>query len=223
VRGKQLFQRVESVKALDMDPILRVAVGHPPFYRLDSSLSFQEEPWWTDAGGELYNQKDLERARRLLKEAGYQGEPVRYMAIQDSDHHRLALATKQQLEGVGFTVEVQPMEWSILWRRRTNPDLWDAHTIYWWPGEDPTLQWAFRCDEPGWNCDPDFAKLLQAIETELQFERRYRLWQDIYWLFWDRVPFIQHGDMFWLTVMRKHVQGPFDMRQWYFWNVWLDK
>jgi hypothetical protein len=29
---------------------------------------------------------------------------MRYMAIQDSDPYRLALATKQQLEGVGFTV-----------------------------------------------------------------------------------------------------------------------
>jgi hypothetical protein len=61
------------------------------------------------------------------------------------------------------------------------------------------------------------------METELQFERRYRRWQDSHRLFWDRVPFIQYGDTFWLTVMRKHVQGPFDMRWWYFWNVWLDK
>ncbi len=26
-----------------------------------------------------------------------------------------------------------------------------------------------------------------------------------------------------LTVMRQHVHGLFDMRWWYFWNVWLDK
>jgi hypothetical protein len=57
------------------------------------------------------------------------------------------------------------------------------------------------------------------METEPPFERRYRLWQDIHRLFWDRVPFIQHGDRFKLTVMRKHVQGPFDMPSWYFWNV----
>jgi ABC-type transport system substrate-binding protein len=80
-----------------------------------------------------------------------------------------------------------------------------------------------RCDGSGWNCDPDFAKLLHAMETELQFERRYRLWQDIHRLFWDRVPFIQYGDTFWLTVMRKHVHGPFDMPRWYFWNVWLSQ
>jgi hypothetical protein len=67
------------------------------------------------------------------------------------------------------------------------------------------------------------AKLLQAMETELQFERRYRLWQDIHRLFWDRVLFILYGDTFWLMVMRKHVHGPFDMPWWYFWYVWLDQ
>jgi hypothetical protein len=32
------------------------------------------------------------------------------------------------------------------------------------------------------------------METELQFEGRYRLWQDIDRLFWNRVPLIQYGD-----------------------------
>jgi peptide/nickel transport system substrate-binding protein len=216
--------RQAALAALDMEPILRAAVGHPQFYRLDSSLSHKEEPWWTDAGGERYNQNDPEKARRLLKEAGYRGEPVRYMAAYDAvAQHRVAPATKQQLEAVGFTVELQLMEWSILARLRRNPDLWDAHTVWWTIRPDPTLSPHLRCDGPGWNCDPDFAKLLQAMETELQFERRYRLWQDIHRLFWDRVPFIQYGDTFWLTVMRQHVHGPFDMPQWYFWNVWLSQ
>ena len=54
---------------------------------------------------------------------------------------------------------------------------------------------------------------------EPQFERRYRLWQDIHRLFWERVPFLLYGDVFNLTGMHKHVQGPFDMPSWYFWNV----
>jgi peptide/nickel transport system substrate-binding protein len=133
-KQKGLFAKMKLrqavLAALDMEPILRAAVGHPQFYRLDSSLSHKEEPWWTDAGGELYNQNNPEKARRLLKEAGYRGEPVRYMAAYDAvAQHRVAPATKQQLEAVGFTVELQLMEWSTLARLRRNPDLWDAHTV----------------------------------------------------------------------------------------------
>ena len=61
------------------------------------------------------------------------------------------------------------------------------------------------------------------METERQFEKRYRLWQDLQRLFWERVPMIHYGHTFRLNVMRKHVNGPFDMPQPYFWNVWLDK
>jgi hypothetical protein len=60
---------------------------------------------------------------------------------------------------------------------------------------EPPLHTGLCCDAPGWKCDGDFAQLLQAMETEPKFERRYRLWQDIHRLFWDRIPFIQHGDM----------------------------
>ncbi len=68
-----------------------------------------------------------------------------------------------------------------------------------------------RCDGTGWNCDGDFSQLWWIIETDPRFERRYRLWQDIHRLFWDRVAFIQYGDAFWLTAMRRHVHGSFDM------------
>src|SRR4029453_18474288 len=52
-----------------------------------------------------YNQNDPEKARRLLTEAGYQGEPIRYMVHTDTTPlYRLNLATKQQLEAVGFTI-----------------------------------------------------------------------------------------------------------------------
>jgi hypothetical protein len=61
------------------------------------------------------------------------------------------------------------------------------------------------------------------MEAELQFEQRYRLWQDLHQLFWDRVPFILNDDMFGLGIMRKHIHGPLDMPLSYFWNVWLSQ
>jgi ABC-type transport system substrate-binding protein len=85
------------------------------------------------------------------------------------------------------------------------------------------MYYPIRCDEWGWNCDPDFEKLLHAMATELQFEKRYRLWQAIQELFWERVPVIHYGRMSGLSVMRQHVHGPFDMSFPNFWNVWVGK
>jgi len=69
-KRKGLFTNVKlrpaALAALDMEPILRAAVGHPQFYRLDPSLSFKEEPWWTDAGVELYNQNGFDMTETSL-------------------------------------------------------------------------------------------------------------------------------------------------------------
>jgi peptide/nickel transport system substrate-binding protein len=216
--------RQAFLAALDMEPIMRATVGRPEFYRHDSSLSFREEQWWTDVGREMYDQKDQEKARRLLKEAGYQGEPLRYMTTQEYDWmYKFALVTKQQLEDVGFKVDLQVVDWATLVQRRNNPDLYDAFTTGIGQFADPTLHVVVSCDWPGWNCDPDFQKLLDMMAIETQFEKRYTLWQEVHKLFWERVPVIRYGDIFALNVMRKNVNGPFDMIRPYFWNVWLEK
>ena len=86
------------------------------------------------------------------------------------------------------------------------------------------LHRAINCDWiGGWNCDPDVTKLVYALTTELQFEKRYRLWQDIQRLFWERVPVIHYDHRCGLIVMRKYVHGSFDMWPHYFWNVWVEK
>jgi peptide/nickel transport system substrate-binding protein len=220
--------RQAALAALDMEPILRAAVEHPEFYRLDASLWPKEEPWWTDVGRERYNQKNPEKARRLLKEAGYQGEPVRYLVPQNrTELYRSTLMMRQQLEEVGFVIDLQVVpNWAMFMQRQDNPDLWDAFTIdISMHAPDPTLYYSirFRYDLPGWNCDPDVERLLHAMATERRFERRYRLWQDLQRLFYERVPAIHHGWVFMPWVMRNHVHGPFDMFFPYFWNVWVEK
>jgi peptide/nickel transport system substrate-binding protein len=215
--------RQAILAALDMDALLRAVGGNPKFYYHDASLEPKVSPWWTDVGRERYNQPDKAKARRLLQEAGYQGQPVRYMATRDS---RLALPTKQQLEDAGFTVDLQVMDGATMSQRITNPDLWDAYSALFSFRLDPILHPRLRCDSPfgGWNCDPDFERLLHAMGTELQYEKRYRLWQDIQRLFWERVPYIHYGHASHLVAMRKHVHGrPFDMPNPYFWNVWVEK
>ena len=66
---KKLRQAVQA--ALDMEPILAGGFGSREFYRLDPGLFFPEQPWHSTASAKLYNQHDKDKARRLLKEAGY--------------------------------------------------------------------------------------------------------------------------------------------------------
>jgi len=67
--------------ALDIEPIMKtVAGGKPEFYRMDSSLAFQElAAWHTSIKGLPWNERNKDKARQLLKEAGYTGTPVRFI------------------------------------------------------------------------------------------------------------------------------------------------
>src|SRR5262249_1431554 len=82
-------------------PIMLAAVGHGLFYRLDPGLwppelLFQH----SRAGAALYNQRDKAKARRLLKEAGYTGQPVRWLTTHELEHfHCGGFAV---VAGVGF-------------------------------------------------------------------------------------------------------------------------
>ena len=96
--SKKLRQAFQA--ALDMEPIMVAAVGHPLFYRLDPALFPPELMLWhSKAGGAFYNQNDKEKAR-LLKEAGYAGQPVRWITHEYEYMYRPALVANQQLEEV---------------------------------------------------------------------------------------------------------------------------
>ena len=58
---------------------------------------------------------DLERARQLLKESGYDGRPVVVLDPTDSPYaHAPALVTAEVLRSIGANVDLQAMDWSTM-------------------------------------------------------------------------------------------------------------
>ena len=218
--NKKLRQAV--LASLDMEPIMRAAVGNKEFYRLDPGLMFKEQVWWSDAGKEVYNRPDREKAKRLMQEAGYKGEPIRWMCTQFYEWmYRSALAAKQQLEEVGFNIDLQVMDWASVMSRSTDPKMYDIFTTGIGAKVDPTLQTPVNCDYPGWTCDPKLDDMMARLATETEFPKRYAIWVDIQKWFWDEVPVIKFGDFFTLRIQQKQVMGYANRYRPFFWNVWL--
>jgi peptide/nickel transport system substrate-binding protein len=210
------------VAALDMEPIMRAAVGRPEFYRLDPSLQFREQVWWTDVGKDVYNRPDKARAKRLMQEAGYKGEPLRWMCTQFYDWmYKSALAAKQQLEDVGFTIDLQVLEWATVVQRRTDPKHYEVFTTGVGLVSDPTFQAILSCDWPGWTCNPTLDAMMGRLAAEPDFPRRQALWREIQGWFWQEVPVIKFGDFFTLRIKQKGVGGYANRYRPFFWNVWL--
>ena len=63
-------------------------------------------PYGSDAGANPLMQQDFEKAKALLKEAGYDGYPVVLMDATDiATNHHAALVTAQLLKKIGINVE----------------------------------------------------------------------------------------------------------------------
>jgi len=213
--------------ALDIEPIMRnTAGGKAELYRMDPSLAFVEiAEWHTKIPGLPWNERNREKAKKLLQEAGYKGEPVRFVTTQEYKWmYDFALLSKQQLEDVGLTIDLQVVDWSTLVQRRNNPKAFDAFTTGFGPFYDPTHALAFSCNWPGWNCDEEVQRIQAELGRETDPKKRYDLWVQQTRLFYEKVPVIRYGDLHGLRAARRTVRGfneNTDRPRFY--NVWLDR
>src|SRR5256885_3259980 len=85
--------------AIDIEPIMKnVAGGRAEFYRMDASLAMAEiVSWHTKLSGLPWNEHNKAKVQKLLQEAGYKKEPIRFMTTQEYKWmYDFALLTKQQ-------------------------------------------------------------------------------------------------------------------------------
>ena len=219
---KRIRQAVQA--ALDVEPMMLAGLGHKDFYRLDPGIFFQEQIWYSKVSAAAYNQHDKDKARRLLKEAGYAGQPIRWIVTTEYEHHyKPSVVAKSQLEDAGFKVDLQVSDWATVVSRRNKPELWDAFTTAFTFQPEPTVAAQILCDWPGWWCNPDKDALVQALARESDVKKRQAIVEKLQVAFYADAARIKIGDYFRLDARRKDVQGYESGPFMHFWNVWLDK
>jgi peptide/nickel transport system substrate-binding protein len=213
--------------AIDIEPIMKnVAGGKTEFYRMDSSLAPVEiTTWHTKLAGLPWNEHNKDKAKRLLQEAGYKKEPIRFMTTQEYKWmYDFALLTKQQLEDVGFNIDLQVVDWATLVKRRNNSKEYDVFTTGMGVFYDPTHHIYLTAGWPGWTTDEDILKLQSELARETDPKKRMTLWEQQTRQFYEKVPVIRYGDLFGLRAARNTVKGFNDKTERVrFYNVWLEK
>ncbi|HEY7142140.1 MAG TPA: ABC transporter substrate-binding protein [Methylomirabilota bacterium] len=214
--------------AIDIEPIMKaVAGGKAEFYRMDASLAFVENaPWHVKTQASWgWNEHNKDKAKKLMQEAGYKGEPIRFVTTQEYKWmYDFALLTKQQLEDAGFNIDLQVVDWATLVKRRNNPKEYEAFTTGTGNIFEPTAFTVLSCTWPGWTCDEQIQALNQELGRETDQKKRFALWEQMHKLWYEKVPSIRYGDLHGLRATSKKVQGFNEKTERpRLYNVWLER
>ncbi|HEU4987710.1 MAG TPA: ABC transporter substrate-binding protein [Rhizobiaceae bacterium] len=114
--------RQAALMAMSQEDVLGTLVGNPEYYSVCGAIFGCGTPLADDTGSEtLTSGGDIEGAKALLKEAGYDGTPV--VLMQPTDVTTLTaqpVVAAQALREAGFKVDMQPMDWQTLVTRRAS-------------------------------------------------------------------------------------------------------
>jgi peptide/nickel transport system substrate-binding protein len=221
-----LAMREAVQAALNMEPLLQSAYGSEEFWAADPGLMMTQTQWYTDAGGDRYNMNDPELAKSKLEEAGYDGAPIRFMASQEYGYmYATGAPGAQQLEEVGFTVDLQSPDWATVVERRAKPEEWDMFVTGHGFVPDPTqVSYVGQMNiYPGWWNDPDSLELSQELASLSEFEDRMPIWEEIQANAYTQIPALKIGDGADISVVSENVGGwsPQFERGVKYWNLWL--
>jgi peptide/nickel transport system substrate-binding protein/oligopeptide transport system substrate-binding protein len=119
--------RLAVAHALSKDFIAQFGDLAKPWNQLMSSTSAQSDP-----EGTMVYPHDLEKAEEYLASGGYDGTPVK-IVYDVSDPYTSANSTslKQDLEAVGFTVELKGLQQTEFFEAIYDPAAYDISSTYW--------------------------------------------------------------------------------------------
>lgn len=208
--------------AIDLEPGWRASWGSKEFWRLQPAMGSPETAWYTEVTKGEYNRKDPEQAKALLREAGYKGEPIRWLTTKEySYNYTFALATKPQLEAVGMKVDLQLVDWATLIQRRAKPELQDLFVTGHDTVNHPLLQPYMNPNWPGWWNSPEQARIYGALMAEPDDKKAHALVEEMERLVMKEVPYVKIGEYFALRAARKELKGYVNPVHFFFWNCWL--
>ncbi|WEX08864.1 ABC transporter substrate-binding protein [Chelativorans sp. AA-79] len=211
--------------ALAPHDMLLAAFGSDKFFAAEPAMYPESYIWHTEAGTESYKPNgDLEAAQALLKEAGYDGKPLRILTSRQYEfHYTMAQVAAEYLKAAGFDVQLDVVEWATLTQRRTDPALWDIYITHSPFLPEPSLTGIMSDSSPGWWVSDAKHAALDAFNSESDPQKRAELFADVQRVIYEEVPAYKVGNFNAVAAQSPELEGMKPAPWPYFWNAWLEK
>jgi peptide/nickel transport system substrate-binding protein len=227
-----LKARQAVAHAVSQRDYMAAAYGDPKYWRECYAFWICGSPNGTEAGSEDYRKPDLDKARALVKESGYQGEKV--VLIGGSDipaYQQMSLVTADLLKRIGMVVDMQMSDWGSVATRRANKAApsqggWNLfHTSangaqLASPLTSPST--ITTCDGknfPGWPCDQVEEDMRINYIRESDPDKQHALLGAMHARLWQSLPYVPLGQFKQPFVWRKTVTGVLRTNTLVYWNM----
>jgi peptide/nickel transport system substrate-binding protein len=210
--------------ALDKKVIAESTYGNKDFYSLDGALfDPSQKELYSEKGTDQYLAYDKEKAKQLLKESSYNGEPITIMYSSNTEaYKRTSQVVEQQLEEVGFVVELVPLEWATYLEKWSDPANWDAVIVGWSTRFSPNELGMLSMDtsSSGWYNSERWGGLLNNWNLVQDAEERKEILGEMNQTVYDELPFIKLSNVTSLDISSAKIP---EYNIWVgprFWNTW---
>jgi peptide/nickel transport system substrate-binding protein len=213
--NQKVRQAVEV--AFSQEPFVKAVIGDPNYYKVCKAMFVCGTPLASDQGMDRYLNGNVEEAKKLLKESGYDGTPVVLMHSTDLQVlTNLAPVAADMMRRIGLTVDMQSMDWQTLVARRAKKDPpsqggWNAFLTSWVSADimNPVAAAGFgaACDKAwfGWPCDEKMEQLRDAYARETDPAKAKQLGAEIQARAMEIGTHINVGQWYQPAAMRKGV------------------
>lgn len=206
ITANQKFRQAVNT-VLDNSAILKATYAKDAF-SLNGSIVSQKDPYHTTDGlAGHYNVHDLDKAKQLLKESGYNGETIRFITTKDyAYNYNSAVVIQQQLEKIGVKVDLQVSDWATLLQKRADPSAWDLFITAF----NYTVPSGLYFFSPGWagsTNSPELAGAMSAFNASTSVDEAKSATKQIQKAMYDYVPASIFGTAPVLNVWSKSVGG----------------
>jgi peptide/nickel transport system substrate-binding protein len=211
--------RLAAQAAIVPNDMMAATFSDKSLWALNGSIFPKGTDWYIPDTPD-YNQHDPDKARGLMKQAGYRGEKVRLLCSPQYDYMiKVGQVAYANLTDVGFNIDLQVIDWATLLQVRQKPDQWEAFVTGEGGEIDPAQVNVFNPDYPGWWDSPDKRAVMNAFLTETDHQKRLAVWKQLHDLFYQEAPSLKVGDFYSPYGVAKKVKGYTPMPWPAFWNV----
>jgi peptide/nickel transport system substrate-binding protein len=186
------------------------ALGPEELWTLCATAFHCGTPLESHEGDDRYSQNNLELAKQLIQESGYNGEPIIHMNPNDyGTITPLGPVFKKQMEAVGVNIELPGMDWATLISRIGDLDYWHVHST--WGGfygiHDPITDGNVNGSSRTGFLNERMVELSVEYAAAMDPKEKAKIVSEIEDIWWDEVPSLLIGQFFLTTPYRKWVKN----------------